>query len=101
MGDFLGDKLQGVVFTIVGALLLTWLTWISGSLITIQQRMVSIELNQANVIPPVVEASLRELREKTNSQAAQEAQTIAKLTETAINNAKDIGYLREQVSRKP
>lgn len=63
----------------------------------VQYQLSAIILSQANTISPVVEASLRELRDKTNS----DRDLIGKLTEIATGNAKDIGYLREQIAKKP
>lgn len=53
-------------------------------------------MQHENVIPPVIESSLRELRDKTNS----DRELILKLTEIATSNSKDISYIREQSGKK-
>lgn len=55
-----------------------------------------IQIN-GNTISPVIESSLRELRDKTNN----DRDLISKLTELATSNAKDIGYLKEQLAKRP
>ena len=60
-----------------------------------QYQISAIIATQTNVIPPVVESSLRELRDKTNS----DRDMIARLTEIATGNSKDIGYLKERLPK--
>lgn len=96
MSEFLESKWPALVATV----LIAWVGWLSVNVITLSQQMEGIRINQSNVIPPVVESSLRELRDKTNTQEVSDRELLTRLTETAINNAKDIGYLKEQMARK-
>lgn len=105
MSETLQSAAGRIAIAIAGVLLLAWGSWATVSLLSIPSDLRAIQFNlqalqsiQSNTIPPVVEASLRELREKGNTQISADRETLAKLTETAINNAKDIGYLKEQVA---
>lgn len=48
---------------------------------------------QSNVIPPVVEASLKELRDKTNV----DRELISRLSESVNANTREISYVRELI----
>lgn len=74
-----------------------WMGWLSIMVIGMNSQLAVQSMQHENVIPPVIEASLRELRDKTNG----DRELILKLTEIATSNSKDIGYLREQGSKKP
>lgn len=89
----LDDKWQAVV---TGAVML-WLGWLSVMVIGMRSQMDVQSMARENVIPPVIEASLRELRDKTNG----DRELILKLTEIATGNAKDISYIKEQIYKKP
>jgi hypothetical protein len=97
------DPLQQRWFQIVcsiAILAFSWMMWRSvthdAQIQALQYQIQTLVQLQGNVIPPVVESSLREIRDKTNS----DREMIAKLTEIAVGNSKDIGYLKEN-SRKP
>lgn len=89
----LDDKWQAVV---TGAVML-WLGWLSVMVIGMRSQLDVQSMARDNVIPPVVESSMRELRDKGNT----DRELILKLTEIATGNQKDIGYLKEQSAKKP
>lgn len=78
--------------------LIGWLGWITILTIGNSADIRAIALTQTNVIPPVVEQSLKELRDKGNVESRATNELLAKLTETAIGNAKDIGYMRQEIT---
>ncbi len=88
----------GLVTTLavlVVGLLFSWLGWMSITIIGMKSKLEILSFQQRDVIPPVVETSLREIRSKTNEQMDQ------------VNNAradiqliqKDLIYIKEQVNR--
>lgn len=89
----LDDKWQAIITAAVMA----WLGWLSLMVVGMRSQMDVQSMARENVIPPVVESSLRELREKGNT----DRELILKLTEIATSNAKDISYLRENQVKKP
>lgn len=84
----------------ISTLAVSWLMYRSvihdAQIQSFQYQLQALVQSQSNTISPVVESSLREIRDKTNS----DREMIAKLTEIAVGNSKDIGYLKEN-SRKP
>lgn len=90
-----------------------WVQWAMGFIIigfawlviehfSLDSKVQAIQLTQANIISPVVEASLREIRDKGNQESSGVASQLAKLTQIATENSKDISYIKDKidVSRK-
>lgn len=88
-----------------------WVQWAMGLMIvgfawlfiehfTLKNKVESMQITQANIISPVVEASLREIRDKGNSEASGVASQLARLTQIATENSKDISYIRESLATK-
>lgn len=61
-----------------------------------QYQIGTILQTQQNVIPPVIEASLRELRDKTNA----DRDLILAMSQRASDNQKDISFIRQQLEQK-
>lgn len=89
MSDVNTNRYAAIVVTIQ----LAWMAWLSLTVIGLKSDMSSLQLLQSNVIPPVVEGSFKELREKGNS----DKEILSRLTEIAGRNAQDIGYIKEQL----
>lgn len=96
-------KVMWTVLGIGGTCMIAFTGWLAqrsiahdAQIAAMQYQLQSVIQINTNTISPVVEASLRELREKTNT----DRELIAKLTEIATGNSKDIGYLREEMTRK-
>lgn len=93
------EKWLQIVSAIVMAAM-GWLMWRTvahdAQLQAMQYQIQSIIQTQSNVIPPVVEQSLREIREKGNAQS----EILAKLTQAATSNGLEIGYLKDRVNAK-
>jgi cell division protein FtsB len=83
----------GIAMSLIGYLLWNSVQ-VTTQMVGLQSQIQLISQVQSNVIPPVIESSLKELRDKTNA----DRDLIAKLTEIATGNSRDIGYLKE---RKP
>jgi hypothetical protein len=88
-----------------------WVQWVIGLIIagfawltvehfSLDSKVQAMQLTQANIISPVVEASLREIRDKGNTEQAGVASQLARLTQIATENSKDISYIRESLSQK-
>lgn len=88
----LENKWQAVL---TGSVML-WLGWLSIMVIGMHSQLDVQSMQHENVIPPVIESSLHELREKGNT----DRELILKLTEIATSNSKDISYIREQMQKK-
>ncbi len=84
---------------IVCTMLIGWNGWLSLIVFGHNTKIESISNTQSNVIPPVVESSFKELREKTNGEAKSNAEALAKLTQIAIENSKDIGYIKAEITK--
>lgn len=89
-----------------------WTQWAMGFMIlgfawlvimhfALEAKVQSIQLTQANIISPVVESSLREIRDKGNQESTGVASQLAKLTQIATENSKDISYIRESLAKRP
>lgn len=65
MSDAIKDKWQAIIV----ALVLGWQGWLSLMVIRMDAKLEVQTYTKDNVIPPVVEASMRELREKGNKAA--------------------------------
>jgi hypothetical protein len=96
------DSVQDKVFYWIIAAILSIAGWAvtrtyahDAQLQAIQYQIQAIVQQNGNTISPVVEASLREIREKTNAQA----DAITKLTEAALDNRKEIGFLKERAPK--
>lgn len=92
----------GLIITLalaVFGMVVSWLSWLTLTVVGHSSELKGLSLNQSNVIPPVVEQSLREIRDKTNLEARSNAEALAKLTELAVGNSKDIGYIKERVAK--
>lgn len=87
----------GLVLTIVLALG-GWLCSRSiahdAQITAVQYQLQALIQTQTNVIPPVIEAALMELRSKGNS----DRELNLKAVEIATGNQKDIGYIKEQLA---
>lgn len=73
------------------AAVLAWLGWLSIMVISMNAKIETQTVVHQNVIPPVVEASLSELRAKGNS----DRELLSRLMESSMANSKDISYLKE------
>lgn len=87
------NKWQGIIATALFA----WLAWLSIMVIGMNSQLAVQSMQHDNVIPPVIEASFKELRDKTNG----DRELILRLTEVATSNQKDISYIREALAKKP
>lgn len=76
---------------------MAWLGWLSIMVVGMRSQLDVQSMARENVIPPVVESSMRELREKGNS----DRELILKMTELATGNQKDISYLKELNAKRP
>lgn len=76
------------------------IAWLVISHFTLQARVEAMQLTQSNIISPVVEASLREIRDKGNAEALGTSAQLARLTQIATENSKDISYIRESLAQK-
>lgn len=76
------------------------IAWLVIEHFTLEAKVQAMQLTQANIISPVVEASLREIRDKGNTEASGVASQLARLTQIATENSKDISYIRESLSVK-
>lgn len=88
----LDDKWQAIITAAV----LAWLGWLSIMVVGMRSQIDVQSMARENVIPPVIESSLRELRDKGNT----DRELILKLTEIATGNAKDIGYIKEANAKR-
>lgn len=61
----------------------------------IQYQIQSVIQIQTNTIPPVIEQSLREIREKGNSQT----ELLSRLAESSSRNTQEVGYLKEAIAK--
>lgn len=81
-------------------LLIAAVAWLVIEHFALDAKVQAMQLTQANIISPVVEASFRELRDKGNQEASGVATQLAKLTQIATENSKDISYIRESLAAK-
>lgn len=85
-----------------------WNAWMTLQVVSHAAELRTLSLQQSNVISPVVEQSLRELRQKTNEQYEAYTQGHQKLMEIANQNRsdvrdvqKDIAQIKELLSKTP
>jgi hypothetical protein len=87
-----------ILFTICGTVtagVTAWLGWMSVTLISMKSQVEMLSYQHRDVIPPVVETSLREIRLKTNEQFDQ------------VNNSrtdiqiiqKELNYIKEHLKK--
>lgn len=81
----------------VFGMLVSWLSWLTLTVVAHSSELKSVVLTQSNVIPPVVENSLHELRQKTNEESKSSAEATSKLMQIAVENSKDIGYIKAEI----
>ena len=91
----------GLVTTLavlVVGLLFSWLGWMSITIIGMKSQVEMLSLQQRDVISPVVEQSLREIRQKTNEMYSQNQESIQRLLEIANQNRGDIRDAQKDVN---
>lgn len=88
MSEITEGKWQAIVVSAA----VVWLGWLSLMVVSMNAKMESQAVMHNNVIPPVIESSLAELRGKGNNQQ----ELLTKLSEVAIGNAKDLSYATDQ-----
>lgn len=92
----------GLIATLAIALFgmfVSWNAWMTLTLVGHSSELKTLNLQQSNVISPVVEQSLRELRQKTNEQY--DAYTLGhqKLLEIANQNRSDVRDVQKDVAQ--
>lgn len=98
MSDSVQDKLvywAMAVLASVAAWAVTRTYAHDAQLQAVQYQIQAIVQQNTNTITPVVESSFREIREKSNNQA----ETLSKLTEAALENRQQLGFLKEQLAK--
>jgi len=91
----------GLVTTLavlVVGLLFSWLGWMSITIIGMKSQVEMLSLQQRDVISPVVEQSLREIRQKTNEMYSENQENIQKLLDIANQNRGDIRDAQKDVN---
>lgn len=88
---------------IVAAIILPVFGWLcqrsishDAQIAAVQYQIQAMIVAQTNVIPPVIEGALRELRDKGNK----DRDELTSLMSAMTANTKDISYLREQALKK-
>jgi hypothetical protein len=78
-------------------ILIAGFAWLSVEHFSLEAKVQAMQLTQANIISPVVEASFREIRDKGNQESSGVASQLARLTQIATENSKDISFIKEKV----
>lgn len=97
--DLSPTKVMWTVLGIGTAMLIPFMGWLANRSIAhdaqisaVQYQIQSMLQIQSNTISPVVEASLRELRDKSN----EDRKLIQIIAESSSRNTLEIGYLKER-----
>lgn len=101
----------GLIVTLalaVFGMFVSWNAWMTLQIVSHSAELRTLSLQQSNVISPVVEQSLREIRQKTNEQYEAYSDGHQKLLEIANQNRsdvrdvqKDIAQIKEILSKTP
>lgn len=102
----MSDAVQERWFQIVCAIAVTALGWTmvrsvahDAQISALTYQIQGIVQTSHDVIPPSVEASLRELRDKENQFNSKVMEQLGKITENSINNTNQISNIKEQLGK--
>jgi hypothetical protein len=103
----MSDQVQERWFQIVCSIAVAALGWTMWRSVThdaqisaLGYQIQGVVQSSHDVIPPSVEASLREIRDKENGFNRDIMAQLAKITENSINNTNQISYLKEQFAKQ-
>lgn len=95
----MSESLQERWVQIALSAIMIWCGWLTIRSISLDAQLATTIQTQSNVIPPVIEASFKEIREKGNVEAKTVNDALVILTKMATENGKDIGYIKESIAK--
>lgn len=90
--DDIQQKWPALAAGMASIIILPWMAWITLQIIDMKASIQAQTITSANVIPPVVESALVEIRTRLNADQVERTRIL----QGVIENSKDIGYLQQK-----